>query len=272
MDTGPLSQFLILANSVQGKACEKLVRDVLEHPGIFVFGELLACPSVQGLAGTPEGQQLLELLKLFAYGVYADYKARHAGLPELSANQLKKLRLLTIVTHATKEKYIKFSDLEAALDLTNTRELENMLIEAIYQNLIVGKLDQQKQVLVVESCFCRDCQDEDLDYIIDTLRSWHQASQSMLSSLDGMVQHSQSSADQHKRAREELEQAIQATKDSLKEGELTGGKDRDSSGGCTRMSTDDGDDEESKRAKSGRGWGFGGGTPSASAATSHARY
>eukprot|EP00929_Paragymnodinium_shiwhaense_P016174 TRINITY_DN124388_c0_g1_i1.p2 TRINITY_DN124388_c0_g1~~TRINITY_DN124388_c0_g1_i1.p2 ORF type:complete len:266 (-),score=65.72 TRINITY_DN124388_c0_g1_i1:80-877(-) len=256
MDAGPLNQFLILANSVQGKACEKLVRDVLDHAGIFVFGELLACPNVQAIASSPEGKQLLDVLRIFAYGVYADYKARQAELPELTAAQLRKLRLLTIVTLATKEKYIKFSDLECALDVPNTRELENMLIEAIYQNLVVGKLDQEKQSLIVESCFCRDCQDEDLDFIIDTLRSWHEASQSMLGSLDGMVQHSQASFEQNKRAREELEAQIQASKESLKEGDPLGGKDRDA-GGCTRMSTDDGDDEESKRAKSTRGWGFG---------------
>jgi COP9 signalosome complex subunit 7 len=255
MDASALGQFVILAQSTQGKACEALVRDAIEHSGVFVFGELLACPNVQALEQTPDGKRLLNLLRIFAFGVYPDFKARKAELPEVSPGQLRKLQLLTIVSMATKEKTIKFADLQAAVEITNTRELEDLLIEAVYQNLLVGKMDQENQCLIVESCVSRDCQDEDLDYIIETLSAWYEDSQGMLKSLDDMVQHSHSSYHKQKQGRDELEKKIQQTRDSLKEGDA--GKAGTGDGGCTRMSTDDAD-EESKRAKSTRGRWLGG--------------
>ena len=41
-------------------------------------------------------------------------EARQAELPEIGAAQLRKLQLLTVVSLASKDKLIKFSDLEAA--------------------------------------------------------------------------------------------------------------------------------------------------------------
>jgi len=252
MDASPLGQFVILARSTQGKACEALVRNVLEHSGVFLFDELLACQNVQALSGTPDGAKLLALLRIFAFGTYADYKANRSDLPDLTPAMLRKLQLLTIVSLATKEKYVKFSDLQAAVDITGARELEDLIIESVYQDLVVGKMDQENQCLIVESCFCRDCQDEDLDYIIDTLSAWHDASQQMLVSLDNMVQHSHDSYGKHKQTKEDLDKVIQMTKDSMKEGDAgkSGGGDS-GGGGCTRMPMDDAD-EESKRAKSTR--------------------
>mmetsp|Transcript_50742 Transcript_50742/g.127881 ORF Transcript_50742/g.127881 Transcript_50742/m.127881 type:complete len:269 (-) Transcript_50742:46-852(-) len=254
MDANPLSQFVILAQTAQGRACEALVRQALDHSCVFVFGELLDCPNVQALAGAEDSRRLLELLRIFAYGTYPDYIARKAELPELNAAQRRKLQLLTIVSLATKDKLIKFSDLEVALDVTNARELEDLIIEAVYQNLVVGKMDQEHRCLVVESCACRDCRDEDVDFIIETLSTWQDSAHKMLESLDGMVRFSQESFDQQRVAREDLEKHIQATKDSLKEGDAGGGGKSGGldGGGCTRMQTDDAD-EESKRAKSTRG-------------------
>jgi len=252
MEHQALDQFVILAQTVTGRACEALVRDALDHSSVFVFGELLDCQNVQALRGSPDGTALLELLRIFAYGTYPDYRAQRSQLPELSAAQLRKLQLLTVVSLATKDKHIGFADLQAALDVSTARELEDLIIETVYQNLIVGKMDQENQCLIVESCACRDCRDEDIDYILETLSTWHESAQQMLSSIDGMVQHSTESFEKYRSTREDLEKLVQSTKENLKEGDAgvkTGG---DSGGGCTRMPTDDAD-EESKRAKSTRG-------------------
>lgn len=253
MEGSPLSQFVYLAKTHSGKACEALVKQVLDHSGIFVFGELLDCPNVQALGGaegTAEGACLLELLRIFAFGTYLDYQARKADLPELTAAQRRKLQLLTVVSLATKDKCIKFADLQVPLEIGCTRELEDLIIDAVYQNLIVGKMDQESQCLNVESCFCRDCKDEDIDYIIETLSNWHNTAEKMMYAIDGMVQHSHDSYEKHRVAREELAEFVQTTKEQLKDGDA-GGKSGDG-GGCTRMSTDDAA-EESKRSKSTRG-------------------
>lgn len=262
MEASPLSQFVILAQTAQGRACEALVRQALDHSAVFVFGELLDCPNVQALGAAPASAGLLELLRIFAYGTYPDFRARRAELPELSAAQLRKLQLLTVVSLATKDKYIPFSDLQAALDVTSARELEDLIIEAVYQNLIVGKMDQENQCLIIESCACRDCRDQDIDFIIDSLGTWYESAQKMHGSLQGMVQFSHDSYEKHKAAHEELEKLIQSTRDSLKEGDAGVKAGGDSGGGCTRMPTDDAD-EESKRAKSTRGRWMGAMGPSA---------
>lgn len=45
----PLEQFVLLAKTTRGAACLELIRQVLEAPGVYVFGELLALPSILGV-------------------------------------------------------------------------------------------------------------------------------------------------------------------------------------------------------------------------------
>lgn len=250
MEGSPLSQFVVLAQSAQGRACEALVRQALEHSAVYNFGELLDCPNVQALAASADSQRLVEALRIFAFGTYTDYKARQSDLPELTPAQKHKLQLLTVVSLATKDKYIKFADLQREVDISSPRELEDLIIEAVYQNLIAGKMDQENQCLIIESCSCRDCRDEDIDDIIATLTWWHESSHKMTNALDGMVGYTQDSYEKHRSAREELDKLVQSNRESLKEGD--GGKAQTGDGGCTRMPSDDAD-EESKRAKSTRG-------------------
>lgn len=42
-----LEQFLALAKSVRGAAAVSLVKQAIEAPNLYVFGELLDCPSIQ---------------------------------------------------------------------------------------------------------------------------------------------------------------------------------------------------------------------------------
>lgn len=42
----PLEQFVLLAKSAKGAACTELVKQVLEAPGVYVFGELLDMPNI----------------------------------------------------------------------------------------------------------------------------------------------------------------------------------------------------------------------------------
>ena len=44
-DGAALQQFCLLAKSAKGAACASLIGQALEHPGVFVFGELLDMPS-----------------------------------------------------------------------------------------------------------------------------------------------------------------------------------------------------------------------------------
>ena len=54
------------------------------------------------MASSPEGEKSLNLLNLFAFGVYQDYLDRESSLPVLTEPMKKKLRLLTLASLATK--------------------------------------------------------------------------------------------------------------------------------------------------------------------------
>ena len=45
-----LDGFCVLAHSSSGPQCVLLIKQVLKHPHIFVFGELLECSSIQQVA------------------------------------------------------------------------------------------------------------------------------------------------------------------------------------------------------------------------------
>lgn len=105
----------------------------------------LTHPSRQ-LAGTP-AESSLELLKLFAYGTWSEYKVRAASLPELSALQATKLKKLSVVALSSHCKVVPYDLLLRELEISSIREVENLLIECFYGGLLQGKLDQQAAAL-----------------------------------------------------------------------------------------------------------------------------
>lgn len=74
----------------------------------------------------------LKTLTLFAYGTYKDYLKNKSDYLELTPAQCKKLQHLTIASLATQEKCIPYSVLLKELDIKNVRDLEDLIIEAIY--------------------------------------------------------------------------------------------------------------------------------------------
>ena len=79
-----LEQFLLLSKTARGQAAVQLVTEVLEAPGVYVFGELLETECVKELLKGPDASYA-KLLELFAYGTYADYKSSFSVLNGLCA-------------------------------------------------------------------------------------------------------------------------------------------------------------------------------------------
>ena len=101
-------QFCLLAKNTKGIAAVQLVKQVLEAPNVYVFGEILDEPNIQAMDQSEgeEGAGYLALLQIFAYSTYGNYLETRgaAKLPPLTEAMTKKLRLLTIATLATKTK------------------------------------------------------------------------------------------------------------------------------------------------------------------------
>lgn len=86
---------------------------------------------------TSDFRNCWDLLNIFAYGTFKDYVNEKVtkNLPELSATQAKKLKYLTIVTLSEKDKCIPYKVLQEELSIEDIRELEDLIIEAIYAGI-----------------------------------------------------------------------------------------------------------------------------------------
>lgn len=67
---------------------------------------------------------------------------------------------------------LPYSLLLQQLELKNVRELEDLLIEAVYCDIIQGKLDQRNQQVEVDCSVGRDLGPNELPNIINTLQEW----------------------------------------------------------------------------------------------------
>jgi COP9 signalosome complex subunit 7 len=213
--SNPLEQYVLLGKAAKGAAAAELVKQVLEAPGVYVFGELLDMPNIQELA---EGQysKHLDLLNLFAYGVYSDYKANEANLPELTPAQGQKLRHLTIVSLATKNKCIPYTTLLQELDMKNLRELEDLIIEVVYADVIHGKLDQKNGRLEVDYAIGRDIKPDNVGTIIQVLQEWCDTCETMLSNIDCQIAKANTSKETRNKHKALLEQEVTNIKKTLK--------------------------------------------------------
>uniref|UniRef100_A0ABI7ZEK5 PCI domain-containing protein n=1 Tax=Felis catus TaxID=9685 RepID=A0ABI7ZEK5_FELCA len=210
-----LEQFILLAKGTSGSALTALISQVLEAPGVYVFGELLELANVQELA---EGANAayLQLLNLFAYGTYPDYIANKESLPELSTAQQNKLKHLTIVSLASRMKCIPYSVLLKDLEMRNLRELEDLIIEAVYTDIIQGKLDQRNQLLEVDFCIGRDIRKKDINNIVKTLHEWCDGCEAVLLGIEQQVLRANQYKENHSRTQQQVEAEVTNIKKTLK--------------------------------------------------------
>ncbi|KDQ17544.1 hypothetical protein BOTBODRAFT_29719 [Botryobasidium botryosum FD-172 SS1] len=185
--TTKLEPFLLMAKSAKGAAAGKLIQDATAAPGVYVFAELLDIPNVQELASNPQLSPFLSLLHLFSYGTYDQYKLQKDSLPPLNPAQLTKLKRLSIVSLAMESRILPYATLLNYLDISSIRELEDLIIDSIYQDVIRGKLDQKEQQFEVEYIMGRDLRPGQLEQLHVALQSWSQRTAEVLSALDAKI-------------------------------------------------------------------------------------
>lgn len=213
--SNPLEQFVLLAKSTKGAAALELIKQVLEAPGAHVFGELLDMPNILELDNGPHSNYF-NTLNLFAYGTYRQYLNNKSKFIELTDIQKKKLQHLTIVTLATKMKCIPYSVLLQELDVKNVRDLEDLIIEAIYSDIIQGKLDQKNSQLEIDYAIGRDIRPEDIGAIVNTLQEWCDSCEAVLACIESQVNKANNEKNQKIKHREAIEQEIANIKKTLK--------------------------------------------------------
>uniref|UniRef100_A0A8D2PFZ7 COP9 signalosome subunit 7B n=1 Tax=Zosterops lateralis melanops TaxID=1220523 RepID=A0A8D2PFZ7_ZOSLA len=207
-----LEQFILLAKGTSGSALTALINQVLEAPGVYVFGELLELTNVKELA---EGSNAAYFHKVLN-PVFLTLTANKDNLPELTVTQKNKLKHLTIVSLASRMKCIPYSVLLKDLDMRNLRELEDLIIEAVYTDIIQGKLDQRNQVLEVDFCIGRDIQKKDISNIVKTLQEWCDGCEAVLLGIEQQVLRANQYKENHHRTQQQVEMEVTNIKKTLK--------------------------------------------------------
>ncbi|XP_050050506.1 COP9 signalosome complex subunit 7b [Dermacentor andersoni] len=215
MQSSQLEQYLLLAKTAKGAAAAELIKQVTEAPGVHVFGELLDMPNIQELANGPHSSYL-NLLNLFAFGTYATYHENKSQFPPLTPAMITKLRHLTIVSLATKTKCIPYSTLLKELDMKNLRELEDLIIDVIYADVVRGKLDQKNNQLEVDYTIGRDIRPEDVSTIIRVLQEWCTSCETVVNSIECQIARANAMKDSHMKLKQHIDNEVANIKKNLK--------------------------------------------------------
>jgi COP9 signalosome complex subunit 7 len=184
----PMEGFLALAQGNPPPAqLVLLIKQVLKHPDIFVFGEFLELRCIQELETDTASAGYLGLLKLFAYGDYKSYNPQ--VLPPLGPAEKKKLLQLTVLNLAAKETVLPYDVLKSELGLANAeqRAMEDVIIDTVYTGLLAGKLDQQKKHFIVEFAAGRDVGPGDVKAMDAVLGEWLTSSETVLAAIDQQI-------------------------------------------------------------------------------------
>lgn len=159
------------------------------------------------LKGDPTYNKVFELLTLFAYGTFA-----HSSAYGLTPPQATKLKLLTVVSLARNSKAIPYAELQRELQITEIRELEDTVIEGIYQGLLVGKLNQKHSCLEVLSAVGRDVNPADITQMMQQLAGWGEASRSVIAAIEEKTQFANAAAAVEQQHRAEIADKIDQMK------------------------------------------------------------
>lgn len=214
-----LDGFVTLAKGQKGAGCAALIGRAISNKRVFVFGELLDEPNVAALADVPEHAPMLELLKIFAFGTYADYTRRRGEgetLPDLSEEQLTKLKQLSIVSMAHASKSLPYDKLMAELDVPDVRTLEDMVIECFYAGVVKGKLDQRARAVEVTFAMGRDVRPEQVEELIASLEEWRRGCDAASAALSSKLDAAASAATVEELRRADHKDAVERTKATVR--------------------------------------------------------
>ncbi|CAO3574465.1 unnamed protein product [Mortierella alpina] len=207
-----LEPYLALSKSAKGAGCVQLIKDVLTAPGVLVFGELLEMPNVAELKAHPEHARYHKLLEIYSFGTYQDYQQNKESLPEITEVQRTKLQQLSIVTLSERTRAIPYQHLLEYLEIANVRQLEDLIMDAIYQNIINANLDQKLKLVEVHSAMGRDLRPGQAQVMLRVLEDWTKTSEALLQALNAKMGQVRDNYEAEKKAKEAFEKDLEKIK------------------------------------------------------------
>ena len=161
---------------------------VINDPDIYVFGELLQHPSVQSIAKTDD-KACLEVLDIFTYKTFAELNAASDAAKALFSKEgMIKLKKISVAEAASSATQLPYEKLKSLIDVKTNRDLEDILIDCIYNGLLKGHLNQKKQCVEVTSSYGRDVFPDEIDKFVTKLDQWKQKTERVVSTLDKQIE------------------------------------------------------------------------------------
>ncbi|KAG0341853.1 hypothetical protein BG004_005876 [Podila humilis] len=128
---------------------------------------------------------------------------------------------------------IPYSDLMTYLEINNVRQLEDLIMDAIYQNVISASLDQKLKQVEVHSAMGRDLRPGQAQVMLKVLEDWTKTSEALLKALGAKMVEVQEDYVKEKQAKEKYEADLERLK---KEASASGsGKQRKMGGANSGM-------------------------------------
>ncbi|CAN6638352.1 hypothetical protein TRVA0_017S00342 [Trichomonascus vanleenenianus] len=186
-----MDQILSLYHSVESNISPSIAIDLIKQairlPRLYAFSELR--DPLRSKFPSPDSslQQWFDVLDLFAYGTWADYKAKAGGLPGLDEASTKKLKQLSLVTIASSSRLVEYQAAAAQLDI-DASQLEQFMLDAILAGLLTGKLDTKRQIMEVRSAIGRDVSGQRLEEIESQLDRLVGQSEGLLSDISQVME------------------------------------------------------------------------------------
>ncbi|KAF4448887.1 hypothetical protein F53441_7775 [Fusarium austroafricanum] len=213
-----LEPFLALSKSATSpRAAADLVTRATSAPNTFLFSDLLQTPAIQNLANS-EFASNLELLKIFSYGTYSSYKGTQ-GLPALADAQATKLRQLSLLSLARDRQNLSYAALQDALDLPGVRDVENLVISAVYAGLLHATLDPARAVVQVSSVApLRDLAPGAIPDMAGSLKIWAGRCTTTLGALEQQIKDIRTTAAARQREQRTADEKLQQLMNEQQEG------------------------------------------------------
>nr|KAG5688491.1 hypothetical protein BaRGS_007135 [Batillaria attramentaria] len=111
---------------------------------------------------------------------------------------------------------IPYPTLLQELDIQNVRNLEDLIIEGIYADIIHGKLDQKNQQLEVDYVIGRDIRPNAVVQMVTVLREWCSACDTVLRGIEQQIVKANTKREAQNRTNSQMEQEVATIKKSLK--------------------------------------------------------
>ncbi len=128
--------------------------------------------------------------------------------------------------------------------MPTVRELEDLIIDAIYLDMLRGKLDQKEGQFEVEYTMGRDLEPGKIESVLASLKDWAATTSAVLATLDKKIADVSKSAASNKKMTERHEQQVQAVLKEVKDKESNSSAGKSGLGGMmmnTRKALERGD-------------------------------